>query len=115
MRQLLYLLHHSIRPGTGAVPARPHCRGADSALAAEGYREIVVTGIEISSWGQDLKTGETLIDLLEAVCDAAPEVRIRLGAWSPDHPRRTSAAGRRPCRISAHSSTCPCSPDATLP
>ena len=52
-------------------------------LAAEGYREIVVTGIEISSWGQDLKTGETLIDLLEAVCDAAPEVRIRLGSLEP--------------------------------
>ena len=52
-------------------------------LAAEGYREIVVTGIEISSWGQDLKTGETLIDLLEVVCDAAPEVRIRLGSLEP--------------------------------
>ena len=52
-------------------------------LAAEGYREIVVTGIEISSWGQDLKTGETLIDLLEAVCAAAPDVRIRLGSLEP--------------------------------
>ena len=53
------------------------------ALAAEGYREIVVTGIEISSWGQDLKNGETLIDLLEAVCAAAPDVRIRLGSLEP--------------------------------
>ena len=52
-------------------------------LAAEGYREIVVTGIEISSWGQDLKDGETLIDLLEAVCAAAPDVRIRLGSLEP--------------------------------
>ena len=52
-------------------------------LAAEGYREIVVTGIEISSWGQDLKTGETLIDLLEAVCHAATEVRVRLGSLEP--------------------------------
>ena len=52
-------------------------------LAAEGYREIVVTGIEISSWGQDLKTSETLIDLLEAVCDAAPGVRVRLGSLEP--------------------------------
>ena len=52
-------------------------------LAAEGYREIVVTGIEISSWGQDLKNGETLIDLLEAVCAAAPAVRIRLGSLEP--------------------------------
>ena len=52
-------------------------------LAAEGYREIVVTGIEISSWGQDLKDGKTLIDLLEAVCAAAPDVRIRLGSLEP--------------------------------
>ena len=52
-------------------------------LAAEGYQEIVVTGIEISSWGQDLRTGETLTNLLEAVCDAAPEVRIRLGSLEP--------------------------------
>ena len=52
-------------------------------LREEGYREIVVTGIEISSWGQDLKNGETLIDLLEAVCTAAPAVRIRLGSLEP--------------------------------
>ena len=65
-------------------------------LAAEGYREIVVTGIEISSWGQDLKNGETLIDLLEAVCAAAPDVRIRLGSLeprtiTPDFCRRAAA------------------------
>ena len=42
-----------------------------------------MTGIEISSWGQDLKNGETLIDLLEAVCAAAPDVRIRLGSLEP--------------------------------
>ena len=52
-------------------------------LAAEGYREIVVTGIEICSWGQDLKTGEVLIDLLEAICSAAPELRFRLGSLEP--------------------------------
>ena len=52
-------------------------------LRAEGYREIVVTGIEISSWGADLKTGQTLIDLVEAIAAAAPEVRIRLGSLEP--------------------------------
>ena len=52
-------------------------------LAAESYREIVVTGIEISSWGRDLKTGESLIDLLEAICAAAPTVRFRLGSLEP--------------------------------
>ncbi len=52
-------------------------------LAGEGYLEIVITGIEISSWGKDLKTGETLIDLIEAVCTAVPDVRIRLGSLEP--------------------------------
>ena len=52
-------------------------------LAAEGYREVVLTGIEISSWGQDLKTGETLVDLIGAVCAAAPGVRVRLGSLEP--------------------------------
>ena len=52
-------------------------------LAESGYREIVVTGIEISSWGRDLKNGLELIDLIEAICAAAPEVRIRLGSLEP--------------------------------
>ena len=52
-------------------------------LAGEGYREVVLTGIEISSWGHDLKTGEGLIDLVEAVCAAAPGLRVRLGSLEP--------------------------------
>ncbi len=52
-------------------------------LAGEGYREIVLTGIEISSWGRDLRTGETLIDLIESVCAAAPDCRVRLGSLEP--------------------------------
>ena len=52
-------------------------------LAAAGYREIVLTGIEISSWGHDLKNGQTLIDLLEALSAAVPELRIRLGSLEP--------------------------------
>ncbi len=52
-------------------------------LGLEGYREIVLTGIEISSWGRDLRTGEALIDLMEAVCAAAPGCRIRLGSLEP--------------------------------
>ncbi len=52
-------------------------------LRREGYREVVLTGIEISSWGQDLPTGETLIDLLEAVSAAAGDMRLRLGSLEP--------------------------------
>ena len=52
-------------------------------LRAEGYHEIVITGIEISSWGQDLRDGTSLIDLLEAVSEAAGEMRLRLGSLEP--------------------------------
>ncbi len=54
-----------------------------AALAEAGYREVVLTGIEISSWGRDLKTGRALIDLVEAVCAAAPGLRVRLGSLEP--------------------------------
>ena len=52
-------------------------------LAQKGYREIVVTGIEIASWGVDLpgKPGPEV--LIEAVCRAVPECRVRLGSLEP--------------------------------
>ncbi|MBP3508702.1 tRNA (N(6)-L-threonylcarbamoyladenosine(37)-C(2))-methylthiotransferase MtaB [Oscillibacter sp.] len=69
----------------GPVRSLPLDKATEQArgLAADGYREIVLTGIEISSWGKDLKTGQTLIDLVEAICAAAPGVRIRLGSLEP--------------------------------
>ena len=65
-------------------------------LEAQGYREIVLTGIEISSWGRDLKEGQTLIDLVEALCHAVPALRVRLGSLeprtiTPDFCRRAAA------------------------
>ena len=65
-------------------------------LEAQGYREIVLTGIEISSWGRDLKEGQTLIDLVEALCRAVPDLRVRLGSLeprtiTPDFCRRAAA------------------------
>ena len=52
-------------------------------LAARGYREIVVTGIEIASWGADLPGKPEVTGLIEAVCQAVPELRIRLGSLEP--------------------------------
>ena len=52
-------------------------------LRSEGYRELVLTGIEISSWGQELKNGTGLIDLLETVSDAAGDMRLRFGSLEP--------------------------------
>jgi len=52
-------------------------------LAAQGYREIVITGIEIASWGVDLPGKPELGQLLQAVCSAVPALRIRLGSLEP--------------------------------
>ena len=52
-------------------------------LASRGYREIVITGIEIASWGADLPGKPALEVLLQAVCTAVPQVRIRLGSLEP--------------------------------
>ena len=52
-------------------------------LADRGYREIVITGIEIASWGVDLPGKPSLTVLLEEICRAVPAVRIRLGSLEP--------------------------------
>ncbi len=54
-------------------------------LADRGYREIVVTGIEIASWGRDLPGKPELSALLTALCEAVPQVRIRLGVFGASH------------------------------
>ena len=69
----------------GPVRSLPQDLAAEQAagLAAAGYREIVLTGIEISSWGRDLPGRPELVDLVETVCRAVPGVRIRLGSLEP--------------------------------
>ena len=52
-------------------------------LAQRGYKEIVVTGIEIASWGADLPGKPPVTDLIEAICAAVPEMRVRLGSLEP--------------------------------
>ena len=52
-------------------------------LARKGYREIVITGIEIASWGVDLPGKPLLEVLITAVCQAVPHLRVRLGSLEP--------------------------------
>ncbi|MEL4105296.1 tRNA (N(6)-L-threonylcarbamoyladenosine(37)-C(2))-methylthiotransferase MtaB [Oscillospiraceae bacterium WX1] len=69
----------------GPVRSMPPARIADEAarLVADGCREIVLTGIEISSYGKDLAETATLLDAVEAAYSAAPDARIRLGSLEP--------------------------------
>ena len=52
-------------------------------LRAEGYRELVLTGIEISSYGVDLPGKPDLADAVAAVAAAAGDMRLRLGSLEP--------------------------------
>ena len=53
------------------------------ALAEKGYREIVITGIEIASWGADLPGKPEMAQLVAAICQAVPQCRVRLGSLEP--------------------------------
>lgn len=50
-------------------------------LADAGYREVVLTGIHLSSYGAD--TGEMLLDLIEKTAQEDGIERIRLGSLEP--------------------------------
>lgn len=51
-------------------------------LAAAGYREVVLTGINLSFYGIDL--GLRLADAIEAVCGIEGIERVRLGSIEPE-------------------------------
>ena len=69
----------------GPVRSAPLAVAVEQAkqLAQKGYREIVLTGIEIASWGVDLPAKPPLTDLIDAVCKAVPQLRVRLGSLEP--------------------------------
>jgi threonylcarbamoyladenosine tRNA methylthiotransferase MtaB len=71
-------------------------------LHDQGYKEIVLTGIEVASYGFDLPGKPNLADIICAVAQAAPGMRIRLGSLEPtviteDFCRRLAETGRM-CR-----------------
>ena len=53
------------------------------ALWEKGYKEIVITGIEIASWGRDLPGKPGLDLLLKELSAAVPNMRLRLGSLEP--------------------------------
>ena len=52
-------------------------------LEQQGYRELVITGIEIASWGVDLPGKPALCTLIRQICMAVPKLRVRLGSLEP--------------------------------
>ncbi|MEQ2371393.1 tRNA (N(6)-L-threonylcarbamoyladenosine(37)-C(2))-methylthiotransferase MtaB [Blautia sp. CLA-JM-H16] len=73
-------------------------------LAAKGYKEIVLTGIHLSSYGVDFpeEKKETLLSLIRAVHEIEGIKRIRLGSLEPGIVTREFAEG-----IAALPKVCP--------
>jgi threonylcarbamoyladenosine tRNA methylthiotransferase MtaB len=69
----------------GPVRSLPLEKAAAEAarLNAQEYRELVITGIEISSYGRDFNDGTTLIDVISAISTQTPHMRLRLGSLEP--------------------------------
>lgn len=72
-----------IKKARGAVVSRKIADVCDeiAALARKGYREVVLTGIEVASFGRD--TGEKLTDLIHGVAENKNILRIRLASLEP--------------------------------
>lgn len=73
----------------------PHARGRSRSLPVDdvmqqiatlgrmGYREVVLTGIHIGCYGQDLEPAVGLIDLLGRIRDAGSMDRVRISSIEP--------------------------------
>ncbi|PID72131.1 MAG: tRNA (N(6)-L-threonylcarbamoyladenosine(37)-C(2))-methylthiotransferase MtaB [Desulfobulbus propionicus] len=49
----------------------------------EGYKELVITGINIGKYGLDTDENQTIYSLLEQICQDFPSLRIRLSSIEP--------------------------------
>ena len=69
----------------GRVRSKPleDIRAELSALAANGYREVVLVGINLSSYGQD--SSRSFAEAVELACSVEGISRVRLGSLEPDH------------------------------
>ena len=52
-------------------------------LSNKGFKEIVLTGISVNSYGKDLKNGHTLKDVIKEVCKVQGIERVRLSSIDP--------------------------------
>ena len=69
--------------GRGPSRSVPAARVVEEArrLVGEGHRELVLTGVDITSWGGDLDGAPSLGHLVEAILDGVPDLfRLRLSS-----------------------------------
>ena len=64
-------------------------------LAKNGYQEVVLTGIHLSSYGIDFENEDNLLSLIRAVHEIEGIKRIRLGSLEPRINHRRVCTGDR--------------------
>ncbi len=69
----------------GRVRSKPieEIKNEIECLAKNGYKEVVLVGINLSSYGSDM--GESFAKAVETVCETKGIERVRLGSLEPDH------------------------------
>ena len=85
----------------GRVRSLPpeRCAAQTEELSKRGFRELVITGIEIASYGRDLEPKCGLADAIERCAERAGDMRLRLGSLEPtiiteDFAKRLQATGK---------------------
>lgn len=79
-----YCAYCIIPTARGPVRSKPLAAlaGELQDLAASGHKEVVLAGINLSSYGKD--TGHRLLDAVELACATKGIDRVRLGSLEPD-------------------------------
>ena len=83
MQPVLYILYHPVCQGRVRSRRPEDVVGEVKNLAANGYQEIVLTGIHLSSYGIDFDGERHLLDLIRSVHEVDGITRIRLGSLEP--------------------------------
>jgi threonylcarbamoyladenosine tRNA methylthiotransferase MtaB len=73
----------SLRGRSASVPPAEAAASARN-LANRGFREIVLAGIHLASYGRDLEPRRPLVELLREVGEAAAPARLRLSSLDPN-------------------------------
>lgn len=79
-RYCAYCIIPTVRGPVRSMPLEA-VKAEAARLSASGYRELVLTGIHLASYGRG--TSDTLIDAIRAVHDTGGVERVRLGSLEP--------------------------------
>lgn len=51
--------------------------------AAQGFKEIIITGIHVGNYGRDLCENEDIVSIIARLCEETPDIRYRLSSIEP--------------------------------